>query len=180
MSRQQATKAIRKLSEFNIDEDDEFAIAQEIVASFGNVGRDADAHIRLVRVLHACLSRYVWTWESLGCELPGPLPACEAIQSWLTTGTFIENFAEVCIPVTPIRDGHSVQDCDEPALSDLSNGSARLAYYCKTRNPYDAAIVLVNLFWADAESLQADDGVERVEWLMTTGVHIAWPDEDHS
>ena len=177
MARQETIDAIGRLSDFDIDEDDDIAIAHGIIASFGITRREPEAHVRSVRVIHACVTRYLRAWEALGCEAPGPRPACEAVQSWLATGEFADNFADVCLPVTPVRNGRPVEDCDEPALSDLSGACARLAYFCKTRNPIDAAIVLVNLFWADAEGLETEDGIEFIEWLSTDGVGIAWPEE---
>ena len=174
MAQQETLDAITKLSDFDVDEDDDFAIALGVIASFGSVRREPDSLKRSVRFLHACLKRYLRTWGTLGCELPGPQSAYEAVATWLKTGEFIDTFPEVCLPVMPIRDGQPVEDCDEPALSDLSGASSRLAYFCKTRNPMDAAIVLVSLFWADAEGLQAEDEMEFAEWLSTDGVRIAW------
>ncbi|MEW4567439.1 hypothetical protein AB1L88_06185 [Tautonia sp. JC769] len=178
MTKRATIEAIAKLSHFDIDEDDDVAIAHDVIASFGTVRRERDAHGRSVRFLHGCLRRYLWAWEDLGCEPPGPRAAFEAVATWLETGAFTADFAERCLPVTPIRDGQPVEDCDEPALSDLSGASARLAYFCKTRNPMDAAMVLVGLFWADAEGLRADDGAGFCEWLSTEGVRIAWPEEN--
>ena len=177
MAQQQTIDAITKLSDFDIDNDDDLAIAVGIIASFGSVLRDQDSLKRAVRVLHACLKRYLWTWTSLGCEPPGPQLAHEAVATWLNTGEFVDNFCDFCLPVMPIRDGKPVEDCDEPALSDLSGASSRLAYFCKTRDQMDAAMVLTSLFWADAEGLQADDEMEFTEWLSTEGVRIAWSDE---
>lgn len=170
--------AISRLSDFDIDEDDDLALAQDVIGSFGLVRRDPDAHQRSVRFLHACLRRYLWTWESIGCVPPGPLPAFEAVATWLQTGTFVNGFAEICLPITPMRQGAPVEDCDEPALSDLSGAAARLAYYCRTRSSIDAAMVLVNLFWADAEGLQPSDEINFTDWLATVGVRIAWADEN--
>jgi hypothetical protein len=177
MSRQDTMNAVARMSDFDIDEDDDVAIAQDVVRSFGVVRKDPAAHRRSVRFLHACLNRYLWTWESLGCVPPGPRPASVAVANWLATGTFVTGFAELCLPVTPIRQGAPVEDCDEPALSDLSAASSRLAYYCKTRSCIDAALVLVSLFWADAEGLQPDDETEFADWLSTVGIGVAWPEE---
>lgn len=176
MSRQNTLEAITRLSDFDIDEDDDLAIAQDVIHSFGLILQDPDAHRRSVRFLHALLERYLWTWASLGCESPGPTVASHAVQQWLSTGDFTENFSEHCLPVAPIRDGIPVEDCDEPALRDLASASARLAYFCKTRNSVDAAIVLMNLFWADAEGMEPKDETEFVEWLSTSGVAVAWPE----
>ncbi len=105
MSRQDTVDAVARISDFDIDEDDDLTIAQDIIQSFGVVRQDANAHQRSVRFLLACLNRYLWTWESLGCEPPGPIPATEAVESWLQTGTFANDFAKFCLPVTPIRQG---------------------------------------------------------------------------
>lgn len=175
MTKQQTIDAISKLSSFDIDNDDALGIAIEVIASFGFV-RESDVHSRVVQFLHTCVNRYLWTWESLGCEPPGPRPAMDAVETWLQTGVFTEGFAEFCFPVTPIREGEPVFDCDEPALRDLAGACSRVAYFCKTRKVTDAAMVLENLFWADAEGLQANDEVGLIEWLSTTGLNIAWPE----
>lgn len=128
MSRQDTINAVARLSDFDTDEDDDVAIARDVIGSFGVAREDPDAHQRSVRFLHACLNRYLWTWESLGCVPPGPHPASVAVANWLETGTFVNGFAELCLPVIPIRQGIPVEDCDEPALSDLSGASSRLAF----------------------------------------------------
>ena len=132
MSRQETLETISRFSQFDIDEDDDIEIALSVIASFGNVRRDSDSHLRSVRVLHACLLRYLWTWVGLGCEPPGPATACETVTTWLSTGEF-NDMADTCFPVTPMRDGHPVEDCNEPALNDLSGACARLVYYCKRK-----------------------------------------------
>lgn len=177
MSRQDTIAAIKRFSELDIDEDDDVALAHEVISTFEDIRNDSIAHNRAVRFLSACLSRYLWTWESLGCETPGPVTAADAVTHWLRTGQFVDGFAALCLPVVPIRNGTPVEDCDEPALRDLSGASSRLAYFCATRTATDAALVLVNLFWADAEGLESNDGEDFSTWLATTGVAIGWDDE---
>ena len=178
MSREDTIAAIERFADFDIDADDAFVMAREVVASFEGIRRDRSAHHRAVRFLSACVKRYVWTWKSLGCESDAPSNCVGAVQHWLDSGEFIEGFADLCLPVTPIRDGEPVEDCDEPALSDLSSASSRLAYFCVTRSTTDAAAILVNLFWADAEGLQPQDGESFFDWLASTSVAIAWPEEN--
>ncbi len=177
MTKPQTIDAVARLASFDIDNDDVLVLTLEVIQSLGFDPKDFQSIARIVRLLHSCLGRYLWTWESLGCEPPGPRPAFKAVGTWLQTGALVEGFANHCFPVAPIRDGEEVYDCDEPALRDLSNASARLAYFCVTRNAIDAALVLSCLFWADAESLQADDGMGLLDWLSTKGVQLAWPDK---
>ena len=177
MSRGDTIAAIERFADFDIDEDDDFAIAREVVASFEDIRRDPAAHQRAVRFLCACVKRYVWTWKSLGCESDSPVASVDAVQHWLDSGEFMDGFERLCLPVAPVRNGEPVVDCDEPALSDLSNASSRLAYFCVTRSSTDAAAILVSLFWADAEGLQPQDGEGFFDWLIATGVPIAWSNE---
>lgn len=177
MTREETVASVSRLNDFDIDEDDDLAIASQVIASFEEIRRDQNAHQRAVRFLHSCLKRYLWTWESLGCDAPGPDSAADAVEHWLGTGEFIDGFEKLCFPVTPRRNGETVEDCDEPALSDLSSASSRLLYFCVTRNATDAAMVVLSLFWADAEGLEADDGEGLCDWLASEGVSIAWDQE---
>lgn len=176
MSRQETIAALARFKDFDINEDDDLEIAHQVIASFGIVRREAEAHRRAVRFLHACLSPYLWTWEALNCDPPGPASAAAAVADWLQTHEFHDTFAELCVPVAPVCNGQPVQDCDEPALTDLAGAAARLAYFCLTRHPTDAALVLISLFWADAEGLQSSDNVPFADWVTSTALAAAWPD----
>jgi hypothetical protein len=168
------TAKVREFLNRDLESGNEFREAIDLFLTLGIPKIDPEAEKRYVRFLLPAVKRFVWTWEALGCDPPGPTPAIAAIAQWLETGEYSKLLTDACIPCAPIRDGIAVQDCDEPALSALASATSRLAYFCHTRSIYDAAMVLNEVYWAAMENLQSDDSIAFEDWLVNHAPKLAW------
>ncbi len=168
------TAKVKEFLNRDLESGDELREGIHLFLSFGVARTDPEAALRYLRFLLPTVKRFVWTWNALGCEPPGPVPAIAAIAQWLANGRYTQQLADACIPCIPIRDGVAVCDCDEPALSALASSTSRLAYFCYTKSVHDAALVLNEVYWAAMENLQPDDAIEFEDWLVNHAPLLAW------
>lgn len=159
-----------------MDEEEEFDVdlGARLIGTFGAIRQDTEAMRRAAWLCIAAVRRYSGAWSALGCEGLGPEPALDVAADWVRTGKFSEGFAGLCLPVPAIRDGERVADCDAPSVEQLAAAAARTAYFCRTRNVIDGALVLCDLRGAALEGLQASDEIEFEDWLSGVGIDVAW------